>query len=226
MAKILLVEDDPVFAEMIFDYLTAQQFQVEMTASGKDAEALLQEYPYQAIILDWGLPDMTGIELLQNYRSRGGTCPVLMLTGRDRVEEKEKGLDSGADDYLTKPFNMRELTARVRALMRRTGPSATGILQSGDVVLDPNTHVVTKNGVEVRLLPKEFQLLEYFMRHPNQVFTAEMLLDGVWHSESDAGGEAVRTCLKRLRKKLDVEEGDSIIQTLHGVGYKLNVKLP
>ncbi|MBL0188996.1 MAG: response regulator [Candidatus Obscuribacter sp.] len=144
MAKILLVEDDPVFAEMIFDYLTAQQFQVEMTASGKDAEALLAEYPYQAIILDWGLPDMTGIELLQNYRNRGGTCPVLMLTGRDRVEEKEKGLDSGADDYLTKPFNMRELTARVRALMRRTGPSATGILQSGDVVLDPNTHVVTK----------------------------------------------------------------------------------
>ena len=224
MAKILLVEDDALFAQMIVDYLTAQQFHVEMTDNGKDAQALLRDYSFDVIILDWGLPDMTGIDLLRDFRNRGSMTPVLMLTGRDKVEEKEQGLDSGADDYLTKPFNMRELTARVRALIRRTGPSPTGILKAGHISLNPSTHVVTKNGEEVRLLPKEFSLLEYLILHPTQVFTAEMLLDRVWHSESDAGTEAVRTCLKRLRKKIDDDDNESLIQTLHGVGYKINPK--
>lgn len=224
MSKILVVEDDALFAQMIQDYLTAQQFHVEMTATGRDAEALMKDFNFDCVILDWGLPDMTGIDLLRNYRQRGGMAPVLMLTGRDKIEEKEHGLDAGADDYLTKPFNMRELTARVRALIRRTGPSPTGILNAGPISLNPTTHIVTKNGAEIRLLPKEFALLEYLMRHPSQVFTAEMLLDRVWHSESDAGTEAVRTCLKRLRKKIDDDESESLIQTLHGVGYKINPK--
>ncbi|MCA0315951.1 MAG: response regulator transcription factor [Candidatus Melainabacteria bacterium] len=224
MSKILLVEDDPLFAQMIVDYLSAQQFRVELTDNGKDAQNLLRDFQYEVVILDWGLPDMSGIEILRDFRGRGGITPVLMLTGRDKVEEKEHGLDSGADDYLTKPFNMRELTARVRALIRRTGPSPTGILTAGAIALNPTTHVVTKNGEEVRLLPKEFSLLEYLMRHPNQVFTAEMLLDRVWNSESDAGTEAVRTCLKRLRKKIDDDTEESLIQTLHGVGYKINPK--
>ncbi|MBN8661461.1 MAG: response regulator transcription factor [Candidatus Obscuribacterales bacterium] len=225
MSKILLVEDDPLFAQMIVDYLSAQQFRVELTDNGKDAQNLLRDFQYEVVILDWGLPDMSGIEILRDFRGRGGITPVLMLTGRDKVEEKEHGLDSGADDYLTKPFNMRELTARVRALIRRTGPSPTGILTAGAIALNPTTHVVTKNGEEVRLLPKEFSLLEYLMRHPNQVFTAEMLLDRVWNSESDAGTEAVRTCLKRLRKKIDDDNAEeSLIQTLHGVGYKINPK--
>jgi DNA-binding response OmpR family regulator len=145
-----------------------------------------------------------------------------MLTGKNAISEKEAGLDSGADDYLTKPFNMKELSARLRALLRRPAGVVENVLKVRDIEMDPARYLVTKAGTEIQLLPKEFSLLEFFMRHPNQVFSSDALIQRVWHSDSDATGDAIRTCLKRLRKKLgDNDEKEPIIQTVHGVGYRM-----
>lgn len=226
MAKILLVEDDRDLAGMVFDWLKFEHHLVEMVHDGQEGLELVQSYDYDIIVLDWELPNVSGVDILRQYRSGGGMTPILMLTGKGAVHEKEAGLDSGADDYLTKPFHMKELSARVRSLLRRP-PQVTGnVLTAGLLSLEPSTYRVTKNGADLQLLPKEFALLEFLMRHPNQVFSAEALLDRVWKSESDVSPETVRTCLKRLRKKIDVEGEASIIQTLHGVGYKLATTQP
>jgi DNA-binding response OmpR family regulator len=188
---------------------------------GEDAVNMLKSYQFDVIILDWQLPKMEGVDVLRNYRTGGGQTPVLMLTGKGAIAEKEVGLDAGADDYLTKPFHMKELSARLRALLRRPGSVTGNVLSARDICLEPSTFRVTKGGADIQLLPKEFALLEFLMRHPNQVFSADALLDRVWKSESNVSPETVRTCLKRLRRKIDTEEQESLIQTLHGVGYKL-----
>ncbi len=221
MAKILVVDDDKLLADMIADSLGADHHTVECCNSGSDAQQLLNTYHYDIIVLDWGLPGVSGVELCRQFRFNGGTTPVLMLTGRDTVDEKETGLDSGADDYLTKPFHMKELGARIRALLRRVGPSKSNVLTHGDVTLDPTAHRVDRKGEEVQLHPKEFALLEHFLRNPTQVFSPQSLLDRVWSSESNVGPETVRTCIKRLRQKLDLEGEQSIIENVYGVGYKL-----
>lgn len=221
MAKILVVDDDKLLTDMIADSLDADHHTVECVNLGEDAKELLKNYHYDVIILDWGLPDVTGLDICKQFRFDGGTTPVLMLTGRDTVDEKERGLDSGADDYLTKPFHMRELGARVRALLRRVGPSRSNVLIHRDIELDPSAHRVTRNNVEISLHPKEFSLLEHFLRNPTQVFSPQSLLDRVWSSESNVGPETVRTCIKRLRQKIDVDDKESIIENVYGVGYKL-----
>ncbi len=223
MAKILVVDDDTLLANMIADFLRAQLYTIEVVYNGADAEELLCNYHYDAVVIDWGLPEKTGIEVVRKFRFEGGTSPVLMLTGRDTIDEKETGLDNGADDYLTKPFHMKELSARLRALLRRAAPSKKSTLEAGDLFLDPVAHKVTRGGEELNLHPREFALLEHLMRNPNQVFSAENLLDRVWKSDSSVGPEGVRASIKRLRKKVDVEGKESVIETVYGVGYKLTI---
>ena len=220
MAKILLVEDDLDLAQMVVEWLTFEHHSVELVADGQEGMDRLRLCQYDAVILDWGLPQMSGTEILRAYRAEGGNTPIIMLTGKGSVSEKETGLDSGADDYLTKPFNMKELSARMRALLRRSSGLATNVLRVGDLVVDPSKYKVS-NGVDIQLLPREFALLEFFMRHPDEVFSGDALLQRVWHSESEATSEAIRTCIKRLRQKIDKDDNDSIIQTIPRVGYKL-----
>jgi two-component system, OmpR family, response regulator len=176
---------------------------------------------YDVIVLDWDLPGATGVEICTSFRAKGGNTPIIMLTGKSTLRDKEEGLDSGADDYLTKPFHIKELSARIRALLRRPLSVTGNTLKVGDITLCPISYKVTKAEQEVQLLPREFALLEFLMRHPGQVFGAEALLDRVWNSDSEASPDALRTCMKRLRKKIESPEGDSIIKTVHGVGYKL-----
>lgn len=145
----------------------------------------------------------------------------MILTGQAKIEDKEIGLDSGADDYLTKPFHMKELSARVRAILRRTSTYICDKLTVGALELNPSGHSVKVNGLEISLLPKEFSLLEFLMRHPDQVFSADALLNRVWASASDSSIDALTSCVKRLRKKIDTDGWPSHIKTFHGVGYKL-----
>jgi len=175
------------------------------------------------VILDWNLPGMTGIEICKKYRATRGTSPILMLTAKDQIVEKEAGLDSGADDYLTKPFSMRELSARLRALTRRTYASVGDILQAGKVSLDPIRHRVWRDGNEVHLLPKDFELLEFLMRHPDQVFSTEALVQRVWNFDADVTSNAVRSSVRRIRRELDEsdDEDKSIIENVRRVGYRL-----
>lgn len=223
MAKVLVIEDDLSLSRMIRDWLAIEHHNIETVADGKQGLEKLQYYQYDLVIMDWQLPGMEGVQILKEFRGGGGITPVLMLTGKNTIVDKEQGLDSGADDYLTKPFHMKELSARIRALLRRPTVMVGNILTAGKFSLDPTNHVVTRAGVELKLLPKEFALLEFLMRHPNQVFSADALLNRVWASESDATIDALTSCIKRLRKKVDVEGEPSCVKTVHGVGYKMEV---
>lgn len=224
MAKILIVEDDVDLTVMIVEWLSFEHHSVEVVHNGREGRERLQLCQYDAIILDWSLPEVTGIEICRQYRQEHGKTPIIMLTGKNSISDKENGLDSGADDYLTKPFNMKELSARLRAVLRRASGSSTNILQVGELSIDPTKYKLTKSGKEIQLLPREFALLEFLMRHPDEVFSGDSLLQRVWHSESDATSEALRTCIKRLRQKIDSDTDESIIQTIPRVGYKLRVE--
>jgi DNA-binding response OmpR family regulator len=221
MAKILLVEDDTDLAKTVEEWLAFEHHTVESVHNGSDGMERLRMCAYDAIILDWNLPDMTGLTICQKFRSNQGITPIIMLTGKSSIADREEGLDSGADDYLTKPFAMKELSARLRALLRRPHALLSNVLTAKDVELDSGKHSVLRNGKLIDLLPKEFALLEFLMRHPDHVFSGDELLRRVWHADSDATAEAIRTCLKRLRKKLGETEDNSIIETIYGVGYKL-----
>ncbi|MBY0358826.1 MAG: response regulator transcription factor [Candidatus Obscuribacterales bacterium] len=222
MAKILIVEDEPAMSEPIKLFLTHEHHLVEVVADGLEAIERLKFYKYDVIILDWMLPNATGVEVCKQFRSGGGTTPILMLTARQQTQEKVFALDAGADDYLTKPYEVQEVSARVRALLRRPQSVAGNVLKARNVILEPSTFKVSRDEQEIQLLPKEFALLEFFMRHPNQVFSAEALLDRVWSSDSEASPETIRTYIKRLRQKIDVAGQTSLINTVHGVGYKLD----
>lgn len=221
MAKILVVDDDRDLSVMIKTWLGSESHTVEVVHDGNEGMDRLRVSDYDVIVLDWNLPGMSGVEILKNFRNEQGKTPVILLTGNRAIEEKETGLDTGADDYLTKPFNIKELSARIRALLRRSPPLTTNILEVGDLVLDPGKHRLTKKGAEIMLLPREFALLEFLMRHPGDVFSAESLLQRVWHSESEATVEAIRTCIKRLRQKIDQDDEQSCIETFARIGYRL-----
>lgn len=221
MAKILVVEDDLAICTIIVDWLSHQHHTVEITHNGLEADQYLKTYQYDVIVLDWGLPDLSGVEICKRYKTAGGRAPILMLTGKHDIEDKEEGFNAGADDYLTKPFDIKELSARIRALLRRPTNVYDNILSIRNIALDPNNHLATKNGAPVKLTPKEFAVLEFFMRNPNKVFKADALLDHIWNSEAGCGPETVRTCIKRLRRQIDEPGVASIIENVHGVGYKL-----
>jgi DNA-binding response OmpR family regulator len=223
MAKILVVEDDRLLSQLMRQFLTKEGHTVEAMHDGSDAMSILESNAFDVVVLDWELPGMLGIDILNRFRSLGNATPVLMLTRKASVDDKETGFDKGADDYLPKPFDMRELGMRVRALLRRPAQFTGQWLQVGMLRLDPAARVVVRGDEEIKLLPKEFALLEFFMRHPGQVFTAQALLNSVWKSDSEASEEAVSICIRRLRKKIDADGAESVIRTLHGQGYKLIV---
>lgn len=221
MAKILLVEDDKALAEAIGEFLKTQGYSVEMTHTGASGRDLLRTYTYDIIILDWTLPEMSGLDVCKDFRSRGGHTPILFLTGRTTIVEKEAALDSGSDDYLTKPFQVQELAARIRALLRRPPIYHHKTLKVRDIELDPSAHTVKKDGKEIKLYPREFSLLEFFLRNPNQIFSAEKLVENVWGSESDVTIETLRVSLARIRQALSEEKDRPLIKNIYGVGYKL-----
>jgi len=221
MSKILMVEDDASIAEDVQDFLATENHVVEIAPTAENGHELLKSFHYDLIILDWSLPKQSGVEFLKQYRDSGGKAAVLMLTARESLQDKELGLDSGADDYLTKPFHLRELAARVRALLRRPAKDIGNIITIADLKIDTASQSVTKSGEAIELLPKEYALLELFFRNPNQYFDGDTILERVWHSESDVGPGTVRTTLARLRKKIDSQGEESLIKNDRGFGYKL-----
>ncbi len=220
MPKLLLIEDDPAIHVTLVDWLAAKDYTVELTEDGQDGLSRLRIYDYDVAIIDWELPGLCGVEICREYRTGGGKTPVIMLTGRSALEDKIIGLDSGADDYLTKPFHPRELEARIRSVLRRP-EIVMQVLSIRDIVVDPASRTVTRAGSPVKLNRREYSLLEFLVRHPDQVFTHEALLNRVWSSESDAGEQALRQSIRRLRSAIDVEGQKSAIVSVPGVGYKL-----
>lgn len=222
MAKILLVEDDPIVANSVKEWLEHERHLVELVKSGLDAMELLLSFDFELIVLDWNLPKLSGLDVCKQYRSARGKSPVLMLTGKVAIGEKEEAFDCGADDYLTKPFHPRELLARVKALLRRPVEIYESVLEFGNVTLDPTSRCVRVDKHAVNLAPREFALLEFLMRHPNQVFSDDALVNRVWGSFSEVSPDnVVRKTVKRVREKLSVNGGATLIKTVYGVGYQL-----
>lgn len=220
MAKILIVEDDALLGRLMVDFLAGLHHEVEIACTGSDGWEKLNHSQYEVLVLDWQLPGIEGIEVLKRHRSAGGLTPVLMLTRKGAIDEKEIGFHSGCDDYLTKPFEMRELAARIQALLRRSLSAGTDELVAGELRLDLRAHTALRGDQDLQLLPKEFALLAFFMRNPNVVFSAQALLDRVWNSEAEVSEEAVSICIRRLRKKVDLEGAASMVHTVHGLGYR------
>jgi two-component system, OmpR family, response regulator MprA len=221
VSKILVVEDESDLADQIRDWLVREQHLVEVVYNGSAALDRLVSSKYDAIILDWMLPGIEGLEVCKRFRAAEGKTPILMLTARSRLDDKEMGLDAGADDYLSKPFHLRELSARLRAILRRTSATPTSLCKIGDLEIDLSARRVMKGEKEIHLEPKEFNLLEFLARNARRTFSAEALLSRVWESDSAASPDAIRTYIKSLRRKLDTPGLPSIITTVHGVGYRL-----
>lgn len=223
MSKILLVEDDQELAQRIADYLGLQHHKVEISNNGKDAHELLGVASFELLILDWDLPELPGIEILRRFRSGGGQTPVLMLTGKDELGDIEAGLDSGADDYLIKPFAMRELAARVRALTRKATASYASVLRLGALEVDTSAHRVMRGETEIKLQPQEFAVLEFLLKHSQEVFSVEALQQHLWASDVSASPDSVRVCIARLRNKIDEKGSPSYIRTVHRLGYQIEL---
>ena len=223
MAKILLIEDDLDLCSMVADFLTTDRHTVEAVNDGQTGWEMLQNSVFDLVVLDWELPELQGIEVLRRFRSGGGKTPVIMLTGKGEIAEKELGFETGADDYLSKPFELRELGMRLRALLRRSPTAVSNELKLHDLVLDTVKHKVSKNGKEIKLLPRDFSLLEFFMRYPGEIFSPDTLLARVWHQDSDASQEGLRVAIRRIRKAIDSSDDLtlSIIENVPRVGYRL-----
>lgn len=219
MSKILLVEDDTALAEIIQGWLSREKHQCEVVNDGTDARTRVKTYDYDIIILDWELPGCNGIDILKEYRNSGGTAPILMLTGRSDITDKVTGFDTGADDYLTKPFHARELTARIAALLRRPHGHPDESATIDRFQLDRKAGVLKIGEKKIQLLPKELALMEFLMKHPRELFSPETLLNRVWPTESESTDMAIRSCVKRLRQKLAAENETDIVRNVHGHGY-------
>lgn len=214
-------------AESVKTWLSAQRYVVEVANDGAAALEFLRMTDFDVILLDWHLPHVSGFDVLRSIRSAGKTTPVIMVTGKNAIADKESTLDGGADDYLTKPFDLNELSARIRVQLRKTAPTGTasGQLIVGNIVLFPEQMKVLQDGQLVELLPKEFSLLEFFMRNPDKVFSAETIMQRIWSLDTESGTNAFRTTLTRLRKKLQLSDENPLIETVHGAGYRLNSDL-
>jgi len=222
--RILLVEDQSDLAEVLQTELK-KQFSVDQAQDGKQALYLLELNEYDLIILDVGLPDMSGDSISTHLREAGNPTPILMLTGNDGVTDKVRSFEAGADDYLTKPFSMIELVARIRALLRRSRDAhfIPAVVNIGDLTVNMNNRQVTRAGKEIPLRRKEYDLLEYLVRHEGQVVTRGMILEHVWDSSAELFTNAVDVHIKHLRDKVDRPYETQLIKTVHGLGYKIEV---
>jgi DNA-binding response OmpR family regulator len=219
--KILVVEDDRKVAGFIEQGLREEGYAVDVAPDGDEAGMLAHVYDYDLIILDVMLPKKTGLQLASELRREGKKTPILMLTARDATEDVVRGLDAGADDYLTKPFKFDELIARVRALVRRGGSGRTELLNYGPVELDRLKHKVRVKGKNLDLTPKEFHLLQHFLLHPEEVVRRTELLEKVWDMHFDPESNVVDVHVGNLRRKLKEAAGIDLIQTVRGVGFRM-----
>jgi two-component system OmpR family response regulator len=214
---VLVVEDEPRMAGLLKRALQEEGHAVDVAADGPEGLWLATENTYGAIVLDVMLPGLDGIGVCRRLREAGSWVPVLLLTARDGVGDRVRGLDAGADDYLVKPFSLLELAARLRALARRDDRSRPVILAEGDLRLDPAAKRAWRDGAELQLTPKEFALLELFLRHPGQVLTRSQIIEAVWDFAYDGGSNVVDQYVKYLRRKIGWQD----IETVRGMGYRL-----
>jgi two-component system phosphate regulon response regulator PhoB len=224
-AQVLVVEDEDALATLLEYNLGKEGYDVSIAPDGEEALLRVDERAPDLVILDWMLPKVSGIEVCRRLRQGPKTrnIPIIMLTARGEETDRIRGLDTGADDYVVKPFSMSELTARVRAVLRRIRPGLTeDVARYGDIVMDRVAHRVRRNGKEIHLGPTEFRLLDHFMRHPGRVFSREQLLDAVWGSEIYVEARTVDVHIGRLRKALGVE-GPDPIRTVRSAGYSLDL---
>jgi len=219
--RVLVVEDEPRMANVIGRSLTKEGLAADLVARGEEALWMAQATEYDAILLDVMLPDVSGFELCRRLRAGGVWAPVLMLTARDAVEDRVEGLDSGADDYLVKPFAVAELLARLRSLARRPVAERPALLEVGDLELDPATRTVRRGETEISLSTKEFALLETFMRRPGEVLSRLQLLEHAWDFAYEAQSNVVDVHIGRLREKIDRPFGRRSLETVRGAGYRL-----
>src|SRR5712691_2913455 len=221
--RILLIEDHRRLSHELKMSLIDEGYAVDTAYDGQEGQGLAESTPYDVVILDILLPGKDGLEVCRALRRLHVNTPVLMLTARDTIADRVRGLDSGADDYLVKPFALSELLARLRALLRRNIPEKSAVLRVGDLSIDPATHVVERAGQHIELTAKLFALLEYFLRHPNQVLTREMIANHIWSYAFTGTLNAVEVSMRRLRRQVDDPFEVKLLETVRGVGYRLRV---
>lgn len=218
--RILVVEDEKKVASFVKKGLEEESYAVDVSYDGEEGGYLAETNPYDLIVLDIMLPQKSGLAILRELRDKGINTPILLLTARGSVEDKVTGLNAGADDYLAKPFVFSELLARIRSLLRRGGEKAP-VLKFADLTMDPVTRKVTRGEVDIELTSKEYALLEYLMRRPNQVLTRTMISEHVWESDFDTFTNVIDVYVNYLRNKIDKDFDKKLIQTVRGVGYIL-----
>lgn len=221
--RVLVIEDEGALREQLVKSLRQAGYAVDAADSGQEAVYMGSEYPVDVAVLDLGLPDIDGLEVLNRWREAGFDFPVLVLTARSRWDEKVEGLENGADDYLAKPFHMEEVVARLRALVRRSSGWATRVLMSGPITLDTGTHQVRVDDREIELTAYEYRLLEYLMLHAGEVISKTTLAEHLYDEETDRDSNVLEVLVGRLRKKLDPERDYTPIETLRGRGYRLRM---
>ncbi|HEX6778987.1 MAG TPA: response regulator transcription factor [Ktedonobacterales bacterium] len=219
--RILVVEDNHRLSSSLKLNLAHEGYSVDAAYDGQEGQDLAELAPYDLIILDVLLPAKDGFEVCRDLRRRRIHTPILLLTARDSVDDRVQGLDCGADDYLVKPFAMRELLARLRALLRRQQPYQPGRLEMGSLVVDPITHTVERAGQPIELTPKEFALLEFLLYHPNQVVTREMIEQHIWNYDFECESNVIDVYVRRLRRKIDDPFPVKLLTTVRGIGYRL-----
>ena len=219
--RILLVEDDRRLSHSLKSSLLDEGYAIDAVFDGEEGESFAESVDYDAIILDVMLPVKDGILVCRTLRQHRLNVPILMLTARDAIEDRVSGLDSGADDYLVKPFALHELLARLRALLRRNAPQKTATLTLGELSADPATHIVTRRGQHIDLTAREFALLEYFLRHPHQVLTRDMIERHIWSYDFTSVSNIVDVYVRRLRRKIDDPFTTEMLETIRGLGYRL-----
>jgi two-component system response regulator MprA len=219
-ARILIIEDDEAILTFLRRGLSYDGYQVDVALDGQTGLLLAWDNPPDLVVLDWMLPGMDGLEVCRRLRQRG-RVPILMLTAKDTVSDRVQGLDAGADDYMVKPFNLDELLARIRALLRRTRPNRPEIYEFEDLILDTGARQAKREERVIQLTGKEYDLLEFFMRHPRQVLTREMIYEEVWGYDFGGDSNIIEVYIRYLRQKLEAEGESRLIHTMRGMGYVL-----
>ncbi len=218
--RILIIEDDPAILKVLQRGLAYEGYTVDIATDGRTGLNLAHDHHPDLVIIDWMLPGMDGLEVCRRLRLQGG-LPILMLTAKDTIQDRVQGLDAGADDYIVKPFNLDELTARMRALLRRTQTERNQVYQFADLTMDTSSRQVTRGKRLVSLTAKEYELLELFLRHPRQVLTREVIFDRVWGYDFGGESNVLEVYIRYLRQKLEAEDEQRLIHTIRSVGYVL-----
>ncbi len=219
--RILVVEDDPKIGNFIRHGLEQEKFIVELIDNGTEAIETILNNLFDGVVLDVILPGRDGFSVLRELRESGVTTPIILLSGRDDISDRVRGLDMGADDFLGKPFAIEELAARLRSILRRTLPDKTTKLKCGDLLLDTVSHIAIRDGKEIELTTKEYTLLEYFLRNKNRILSRSTITQHVWKHNFDPDSNIIDVYVKRLRLKIDYKKNKQLIQSIRGVGYRM-----